>query len=78
VDAIGLVKIVKGLNHGLDIGRTPLEDRRDLRLSGGESGSVDIDNEVRRFAFKVEAGAEFAITQPVFDLRLAGRVSEED
>ncbi len=30
----------------------------------------DIDNEVRRFAYKVEAGAEYAITQPVFDLRV--------
>ena len=30
----------------------------------------DIDNEIRRFAYKVEAGAEYAITQPVFDLRL--------
>ena len=30
----------------------------------------DIDNEIRRFAYKVEAGAEYAITQPVFDLRI--------
>src|SRR6185437_9771692 len=33
-------------------------------------GVPDIDNEIRRFAYKVEAGAEYAITQPVFDLRL--------
>jgi len=33
-------------------------------------GAPDIENELRRFAYKVEAGAEFAITHPVFDLRL--------
>jgi len=33
-------------------------------------GVPDIDHEIRRFAYKVEAGAEFCITQPVFDLRL--------
>ena len=33
-------------------------------------GVGDIENELRRFAYKVEAGAEYAITQPVFDLRL--------
>ena len=33
-------------------------------------GAPDIENELRRFAYKVEAGAEYAITQPVFDLRL--------
>jgi len=32
--------------------------------------ALDIDNEIRRFAYKVEAGAEYAITQPVFDLRI--------
>ena len=36
----------------------------------GEPGVPDIDNEIRRFAYKVEAGAEYAITQPVFDLRI--------
>ncbi len=72
VDAIGLTRIVQGLNHGLDIARSP--------VGGGSTaftisvaanpGVQDIDHEVRRFAYKVEAGAEFAITQPVFDMRL--------
>jgi methionine synthase / methylenetetrahydrofolate reductase(NADPH) len=72
VDAIGLTRIVQGLNHGLDIARSP--------VGGGSTGFTisvaanpgvpDIDHEVRRFAYKVEAGAEFAITQPVFDMRL--------
>jgi homocysteine S-methyltransferase len=71
VDAIGLVKIVKGLNHGLDIGRNFIGGSTGFTISvAANPGVADIDNEVRRFAFKVEAGAEFAITQPVFDLRL--------
>ncbi len=71
VDAIGLVKIVKGLNHGLDIGQNAIGGSTGFTVSvAANPGVPDIDNEVRRFAFKVEAGAEFAITQPVFDLRL--------
>ncbi len=71
VDAIGLVRIVRGLNHGLDIGRNPIGGSTGFTISvAANPGVADIENEVRRFAHKVEAGAEFAITQPVFDLRL--------
>ena len=71
VDAIGLVKIVGKLNHGMDIGNNAIGGSTGFTKSvAANPGVVDIDNEVRRFAFKVEAGAEFAITQPVFDLRL--------
>jgi homocysteine S-methyltransferase len=71
VDAIGLVKIVKGLNAGLDIGGNAIGGSAGFTLSvAANPGVVDIDHEVRRFAYKVEAGAEFGITQPVFDLRL--------
>jgi homocysteine S-methyltransferase len=71
VDAIGLVKIVEGLNHGLDIGKNSIGGSTGFTVSvAANPGVSDIDNEVRRFAFKVAAGAEFGITQPVFDLRL--------
>ena len=71
VDAIGLVNIVRGLNHGLDIGRNSIGESTGFTMSvAANPGVPDIDHEVRRFAYKVEAGAEFCITQPVFDLRL--------
>jgi len=71
VDAIGLVNIVRGLNHGLDIGRNSIGESTGFTLSvAANPGVPDIDHEVRRFAYKVEAGGEFCITQPVFDLRL--------
>jgi homocysteine S-methyltransferase len=71
VDAIGLVKVVEGLNHGLDIGRNSIGGSTGFTISvAANPGVPDIENEIRRFAMKVEAGAEFAITQPVFDLRL--------
>src|ERR1700753_2273218 len=71
VDAIGLVNIVRGLNHGLDIGRNPIGESTGFTMSvAANPGVPDIDHEIRRFAYKVEAGAEFCITQPVFDLRL--------
>jgi homocysteine S-methyltransferase len=71
VDAIGLVGIVKGLNRGLDIGRNPIGGSAGFTLSvAANPGVPDIDHEVRRFEYKVAAGAEFCITQPVFDLKL--------
>ena len=71
VDAIGLVKICRDLNHGLDIGGGSIGESAAFTLSvAANPGVPDLDNEVRRFAAKVEAGGEFAITQPVFDLRL--------
>ena len=71
VDAIGLAKIVGGLNRGLDIGGGSIGGSAGFTISvAANPGVPDIDHEVRRFACKVEAGAEFGITQPVFDLRL--------
>jgi len=71
VDAIGLTNIVQGLNHGLDIGKNPIGGSTGFTISvAANPGVSDIDNEVRRFEYKVAAGAEFCITQPVFDLRL--------
>ncbi len=71
VDAIGMVNIVNRLNHGLDIGGNPIGASTGFTIAcAANPGVPDIDNEVRRFAYKVEAGAEYAITQPVFDLRV--------
>ena len=71
VDAIGLTKIVRNLNHGLDIGGNAMGGSTGFTISvAANPGVPDIDNEVRRFAAKVEAGGEYGITQPVFDLRL--------
>ncbi len=71
VDAIGLVRIVRGLNHGLDIGKTAIGGSTGFAICvAANPGVPNLDNEVRRFAAKVEAGAEFCITQPVFDMVL--------
>jgi homocysteine S-methyltransferase len=71
VDAIGLVNIVHRLNHGLDIGGNPIGESTGFTIAvAANPGVPDLDNEVRRFAWKVEAGAEYGITQPVFDLRV--------
>jgi homocysteine S-methyltransferase len=71
VDAIGLVNIVHRLNHGLDIGGNPIGASTGFTIAvAANPGVPDLDHEVRRFAWKVEAGAEYGITQPVFDLRV--------
>jgi len=71
VDAIGLVNIVNNLNHGLDIGGNPMGSQTALLIGvGANPGAVHMDEEIRRFEWKVEAGAEYVVTQPVFDLNL--------
>jgi homocysteine S-methyltransferase len=71
VDAIGLVNIVHNLNLGLDIGGNPIGPGTGFAIGvGANPGVPNLDEEVRRFEYKVEAGAEFAVTQPVFDLSL--------
>jgi methionine synthase I (cobalamin-dependent)/5,10-methylenetetrahydrofolate reductase len=71
VDAIGLVNIVRGLNHGFDLAQNPIGGSAGFTIScAANPGVPDIEHEIRRFEYKVAAGAEFCITQPVFDLRL--------
>ena len=71
VDAIGLVNIVHNLNRGLDIGGNPLGMGTSFVIGvGANPGVPNIDEEIKRFEYKVEAGAECAVTQPVFDLKL--------
>ena len=71
VDAIGLVNIAHSLNRGLDLGGNPIGTGTGFVIGvGANPGLTDLDEEVRRFEYKVEAGAEYAVTQPVFDMRL--------
>ncbi|HYX27624.1 MAG TPA: bifunctional homocysteine S-methyltransferase/methylenetetrahydrofolate reductase, partial [Pyrinomonadaceae bacterium] len=69
IDAIGLTNMVNKLNHGLDIGNNPIGDPTAFSIGVGVNpGAVNMDEELRRFEWKIEAGAEYAITQPVFDI----------
>src|ERR671916_419908 len=69
IDSIGLTNLVSRLNRGLDPGGNPIGDPTRFVVGVGVNPAApDLERELRRFAWKVEAGAEFAITQPVFDL----------
>ncbi|MBI4905658.1 MAG: bifunctional homocysteine S-methyltransferase/methylenetetrahydrofolate reductase [Acidobacteria bacterium] len=71
VDAIGLANIVTNLNHGLDIGGNPIGSQTAMLLGvGANPGAFNMEEELRRFDWKVQAGAEYVVTQPVFDLEL--------
>jgi homocysteine S-methyltransferase len=68
IDSIGLTNMVNKLNHGLDLGNNPVGCPTSFVIGVGVNpGAVNLDEEIKRFEWKVEAGAEFAITQPVFD-----------
>jgi homocysteine S-methyltransferase len=68
VDSIGLVNILSQLNRGLDLGGNDIGMPTRFSIGvGANPVAVDLDQERKRFRFKVEAGAEWAMTQPIFD-----------
>ena len=71
VDAVGLARIANNLNHGLDLGGNPIGSQTALLIGvGANPGAINMDEELRKFDRKVEAGAEYVVTQPVFDIDL--------
>ncbi len=69
VDSIGLTNVVARLNNGVDIGGQAIGCPTAFHIGVEASpGAVNQDEEVRRFEYKVAAGAEYAVTQPIFDL----------
>ncbi len=69
VDAIGLTQVVANLNRGFDIGGNPISPPTGIFIGvGANPCAVDLEREIDRYFRKIEAGAEFAITQPVFDV----------
>ncbi len=68
IDAIGLTNMVNKLNHGLDLGNNPIGEPTAFCIGVGVNpGAINLEEEIKRFEWKVEAGAQYAITQPVFD-----------
>ena len=68
IDSIGLTNLVRNLNCGLDPGGNAIGEPTKFAIGVGVNpAAIDMAHEIRRFEWKVEAGAEFAITQPVFD-----------
>ncbi len=74
VDAIGLVNIINRLNHGMDIAGNPIGKPSSFFTGvGANPGAINIEEELKRLYWKIDAGAEFIITQPVFDLTVFER-----
>jgi len=68
LDAIGLLRMADALNHGVDPAGRSLADRTGFLLAcGAEPAAHDYDRELRRLEEKKRAGAEFVMTQPVYD-----------
>jgi homocysteine S-methyltransferase len=74
VDAIGLTNVINRLNHGLDLAGNPIGDPTGFSIGVGVNpGAINLDEELKRLEWKIEAGAEYMITQPVFDIRILER-----
>ena len=69
-DSIGLVKLQTRMNRGIDLGGAPLNAPTKVTVGvGADPSALDLEREYRRLCEKVEAGADFVITQPVFDVK---------
>jgi homocysteine S-methyltransferase len=78
IDSIGLTNLVRNLNHGLDPGGNPIGEPTRYAIGVGcNPAALDPGEELKRFMYKVEAGAEFAVTQPVFDVAQLARFLRE-
>jgi homocysteine S-methyltransferase len=78
IDSIGLTNLVRNLNQGLDPGGNPIGEPTRYAIGGGcNPAALDSQIELKRFTYKVEAGAEFAVTQPVFDVAQLERFLRE-
>jgi len=70
VDSIGLTNVVSRLNRGCDVGGQSIGAPTAFHVGVSVNpGASNLEQELRRFDYKVEAGAEFVITRPIFDLR---------
>jgi homocysteine S-methyltransferase len=77
VDSIGLTNMATRLNHGLDVGGNAIGEPTAFYVGCGVNpGSPDLDREIARFEWKVDAGAQFCVTQPVFDVEALIRFLE--
>jgi len=78
VDAIGLVNLLSNLNRGLDVGANPLGTQTAYLVGASINPyALNLDEELRRFRHKVEAGADFAVTQPVFQVEQLAQFLEQ-
>lgn len=69
VDSIGLINILTRLNNGLDIAGFPIGEPTGFFIgAAGNPVAVNLEKELRRLYWKVDAGAEFIVTQPIFDV----------
>jgi methionine synthase / methylenetetrahydrofolate reductase (NADH) len=68
VDSVGLVKVLNRLNQGTDWAGKTLGGATNFAVGVALNPMADdLDNEIARFHAKIEAGAHFAMTQPLFD-----------
>lgn len=68
MDSVALTGVIRNLNRGVDIGGNRIDPPTSMVLGvGANPVAADLDREIERFGQKAMAGAEFAITQPIFD-----------
>jgi methionine synthase I (cobalamin-dependent)/5,10-methylenetetrahydrofolate reductase len=69
VDSVGLIRVIRKLNEGTDLAGNPIGERTNFAIACAVNPTADdLDLEVTRFREKIDAGADFAMTQPFYDM----------
>jgi homocysteine S-methyltransferase len=77
MDSVGFTGVVRNLNHGIDIGGNGFSPPVYLTIGvGANPVAAEPEREIERFKLKVQAGAEYAITQPIFDPQMLEKFLE--
>lgn len=77
VDSIGLVHIASNLNAGRDLAGNPMRGPTSFHIGvGANPGALSFEEEISRLKQKIEAGAEYILTQPVFNINLLSKLLE--
>ncbi len=77
VDSIGLVRIINKLNCGTDLADNPIGKETSFHIGvGANAGAISLEEEISRLKQKIESGAEYILTQPVFDIRFLDKLLE--
>jgi len=77
VNAVGLITVIANLNRGLDANETPIGDRASFLVGAAVNpGAVDLERELRLLRRKTAAGANFIVTNPIYDTAALDRLRE--
>ncbi|HEU5379257.1 MAG TPA: bifunctional homocysteine S-methyltransferase/methylenetetrahydrofolate reductase [Ktedonobacteraceae bacterium] len=71
VDSVGLISVIRGMNEGHDAAGSPIGAKSSFYIGTGldlNMSDAQVDHEIEKYQRKIQAGAQFIMTQPIYEL----------